>query len=71
MAASTIVTLRVIRLPRHGASCPIGIGVSCSADRQAFAKITSQGLFIEKLEEPLAFYPILVTKAQTIINQLQ
>ncbi|MDC0476863.1 fumarate hydratase [Alphaproteobacteria bacterium] len=50
--------VRVIRLPRHGASCPIGIGVSCSADRQAFAKITSQGLFIEKLErDPSRFLP--------------
>ncbi len=50
--------VRVIRLPRHGASCPIGIGVSCSADRQAFAKITCDGLFIEKLErDPAQFLP--------------
>ena len=42
--------VRVIRLPRHGASCPVGIGVSCSADRQAKAKITKDGIFIEKLE---------------------
>ena len=50
--------VRVIRLPRHGASCPIGIGVSCAADRQAFAKITSEGLFIEKLErDPSKFLP--------------
>ena len=50
--------VRVIRLPRHGASCPIGIGVSCSADRQAFAKITADGLFIEKLERnPARFLP--------------
>jgi len=50
--------VRVIRLPRHGASCPIGIGVSCSADRQAFAKITADGLFIEKLErDPVRFLP--------------
>ena len=50
--------VRVIRLPRHGASCPIGIGVSCSADRQAFAKITADGLFIEKLErDPARFLP--------------
>ena len=50
--------VRVIRLPRHGASCPIGIGVSCSADRQAFAKITPEGLFIEKLErDPARFLP--------------
>ncbi|MGF1679151.1 MAG: fumarate hydratase [Candidatus Methylacidiphilales bacterium] len=43
--------VRVIRLPRHGASCPVGIGVSCSADRQAKAKITKDGIFIEKLED--------------------
>ena len=42
--------VRVIRLPRHGASCPVGIGVSCSADRQAKAKITADGIFIERLE---------------------
>ncbi len=42
--------VRVIRLPRHGASCPVGIGVSCSADRQARAKITRDGIFLEKLE---------------------
>ena len=42
--------VRVIRLPRHGASCPVGIGVSCSADRQAKAKITKEGVFLEKLE---------------------
>ena len=52
--------VRVIRLPRHGASCPIGIGVSCSADRQAFAKITKDGLFVEKLErDPAKFLPNL------------
>ncbi len=50
--------IRIIRLPRHGASCPVGIGVSCSADRQLKAKITKQGLFIEKLEEnPGRFLP--------------
>ena len=50
--------VRVIRLPRHGASCPIGIGVSCSADRQALAKITPEGLFVEKLErDPARFLP--------------
>ena len=52
--------VRVIRLPRHGASCPVGIGVSCSADRQAFAKINQDGLFIEKLErDPAKFLPDL------------
>ncbi|NBV49975.1 fumarate hydratase [bacterium] len=50
--------VRVIRLPRHGASCPIGIGVSCSADRQIKAKITSEGIFLEQLEEnPARFLP--------------
>jgi fumarate hydratase class I len=50
--------VRVIRLPRHGASCPVGIGVSCSADRQAKAKITEQGVFLEQLEEnPARFLP--------------
>lgn len=43
--------IRVIRLPRHGASCPVGIGVSCSADRQAKAKITPDGVFLEMLEK--------------------
>ncbi len=42
--------VRVIRLPRHGASCPVGLGVSCSADRQAKAKITADGVFLEALE---------------------
>ncbi len=48
--------VRVIRLPRHGASCPIGIGVSCSADRQAMAKITKDGVFLEQLETNPAQY---------------
>lgn len=42
--------VRVIRLPRHGASCPVGVGVSCSADRQAVGKITKDGVFLEQLE---------------------
>ena len=50
--------VRVIRLPRHGASCPIGIAVSCSADRQALGKITSDGVFLEELEhDPARFLP--------------
>ena len=48
--------VRVIRLPRHGASCPVGLGVSCSADRQALAKITREGVFLEQLEENPAKY---------------
>lgn len=50
--------VRIVRLPRHGASCPIGIGVSCSADRQAKAKITEEGIFLEQLEtEPAKYLP--------------
>ena len=50
---------RVIRMPRHGASCPVGIGVSCSADRQIKAKITKEGLFLEQLEEnPSQYLPM-------------
>jgi fumarate hydratase class I len=50
--------VRVIRLPRHGASLPIGIGVSCSADRQAKGKITRDGVYLERLEtEPLRYIP--------------
>jgi fumarate hydratase class I len=50
--------VRVVRLPRHGASLPIGIGVSCSADRQAKGKITRDGVFIESLEKyPLPYIP--------------
>jgi fumarate hydratase class I len=48
--------VRVIRLPRHGASNPVGIAVSCSADRQAKGKITSDGIFIEELEHDPAHY---------------
>jgi len=50
--------VRVIRLPRHGASLPIGIGVSCSADRQILGKINKDGIFVEKLEtEPSKYLP--------------
>ena len=50
--------VRVIRLPRHGASLPIGIGVSCSADRQALGKISKDGVFLEQLEtNPSRFLP--------------
>jgi fumarate hydratase class I len=48
--------VRVIRLPRHGASLPVGIGVSCSADRQAKGKITREGVFLERLETNPAQY---------------
>ena len=50
--------VRVVRLPRHGASLPVGIGVSCSADRQIKAKLTPQGIFLEQLEtDPARFLP--------------
>ncbi len=50
--------VRVIRLPRHGASLPVGIGVSCSADRQCLGKISKEGVFIEQLEhDPAQFMP--------------
>ncbi|MBK02561.1 MAG: fumarate hydratase [Acidimicrobiaceae bacterium] len=48
--------VRVVRLPRHAASCPVAIAVSCSADRQALAKITADGIFLEQLEEDPAKY---------------
>ncbi|HPB46190.1 MAG: fumarate hydratase [Microthrixaceae bacterium] len=48
--------VRVIRLPRHGASCPVAVAVSCSADRQALAKITTEGIFLEQLETDPAHY---------------
>ncbi|WP_028654585.1 fumarate hydratase [Nocardioides sp. J54] len=50
--------VRVVRLPRHGASCPVAIAVSCSADRQALGKITSEGVFLEQLEtDPAQYMP--------------
>jgi fumarate hydratase class I len=48
--------VRVVRLSRHGASCPVGIGVSCSADRQVKGKITKDGVFLENLEEDVGKY---------------
>ena len=50
--------VRVVRLPRHGASCPVALAVSCSADRQALAEITPEGVFLEQLErEPAQYLP--------------
>jgi fumarate hydratase, class I len=50
--------VRVVRLPRHGASCPVAIAVSCSADRQALGKITADGVFLEELEtDPAQYLP--------------
>jgi fumarate hydratase class I len=55
---SFALDVRVVRLPRHGASCPVGMGVSCSADRNIKAKITKDGIFVEKMEtNPGQFIP--------------
>ena len=59
---------RVIRLPRHGASCPVGIGVSCSADRNIKAKISRDGIFLEKLEtNPERFLPEVTSTGETAV----
>ena len=56
--------VRVVRLPRHGASCPVGLGVSCSADRQILGKITRDGIFLEQLEtNPAQYLPEMADKA--------
>eukprot|EP00197_Chlamydomonas_leiostraca_P010565 CAMPEP_0202867630 /NCGR_PEP_ID=MMETSP1391-20130828/9536_1 /ASSEMBLY_ACC=CAM_ASM_000867 /TAXON_ID=1034604 /ORGANISM="Chlamydomonas leiostraca, Strain SAG 11-49" /LENGTH=567 /DNA_ID=CAMNT_0049547687 /DNA_START=108 /DNA_END=1811 /DNA_ORIENTATION=- len=55
--------VRVVRLPRHGASCPVGVGVSCSADRQAVGMVSKDGLFVEALERnPGRFLPDVTTE---------
>jgi fumarate hydratase class I len=60
--------VRVIRLPRHGASCPVGMGVSCSADRNIKAKITREGIFLEKLEtNPGRFMPAVEASNENAI----
>jgi len=61
--------VRVVRLPRHGASNPVAIAVSCSADRQVLGKITAQGVFLEQLEEDPARYLPEVTK-QDLTSQV-
>jgi len=61
--------VRVIRLPRHGASCPVGIGVSCSADRQAVGKITKEGVFLEQLETDVSKYLPEVTEENLAANK--
>jgi fumarate hydratase, class I len=54
--------VRVVRLPRHGASCPVALAVSCSADRQALGRITADGVFLEELErDPARFLPEVTT----------
>ncbi len=63
--------VRVIRLPRHGASCPVGLGVSCSADRQILGKINKEGVFIEQLEfEPQKYMSKLNENDETIAIDL-
>jgi fumarate hydratase class I len=61
--------VRVIRLPRHGASCPVGIGVSCSADRQILGKISKDGVFLEQLERNPGQYLPEVT-AQSLSGEV-
>jgi fumarate hydratase class I len=60
--------IRIIRLPRHGASCPVGLGVSCSADRQIKGKITPDGVFLEKLETDVGKYLPDVTDSHVSNN---
>lgn len=60
---------RIIRLPRHGASCPVGLGVSCSADRNIKAKITPEGVFLEKLEtNPARFLPEIEFAGDAVVR---
>ena len=63
--------VRVIRMPRHGASLPIGIGVSCSADRQALGKITRDGIFLEQLETNPAKYMPEIDEASLTDNVVE
>lgn len=61
--------VRVIRMPRHGASCPIGIGVSCSADRQIKGKVTREGVFLEQLEEdPAQYLPMVEPEMKAAVH---
>jgi fumarate hydratase class I len=61
--------VRVIRLPRHGASCPVAIAVSCSADRQAVAKITPSGVWLERLEtDPARYLPEVDLESSPVVN---
>jgi fumarate hydratase, class I len=61
--------VRVIRLPRHGASCPVAIAVSCSADRQAVAKITPSGVWLERLEtDPARFLPDVELESEEVVR---
>ncbi|GMH52255.1 hypothetical protein TrRE_jg6544 [Triparma retinervis] len=63
--------IRVIRLPRHGASCPVGLGVSCSADRQVWGKINKDGVFLEQLEEePSKYLPEVTDKDESLSEEV-
>jgi fumarate hydratase class I len=63
--------VRVVRLPRHGASLPVGIAVSCSADRQARAKITPDGVFLEQLErDPARFLPDVTVESDDLSDDV-
>ena len=62
--------VRIIRLPRHGASCPVAMAVSCSADRQALGKITRDGVFLEQLEtDPAHFLPEVDRRSSTTASR--
>lgn len=66
---SFCLDVRVVRLPRHGASCPIGMGVSCNADRNVKARITSEGIFVERLEkDPAKYLPVPSTVDETEVR---
>jgi fumarate hydratase class I len=61
--------VRVVRLPRHGASCPVAIAVSCSADRQALGKITPSGVWLERLEtDPARFLPEVALEDEAVVR---
>ena len=61
--------VRIVRLPRHGASCPVGIGVSCSADRNILGRIDKEGIWLEKLErDPARFLPDI--KAENLTEEV-
>jgi fumarate hydratase class I len=63
--------VRVVRLPRHGASCPVAIAVSCSADRQILGKITKDGIFLEQLEtDPAKYLPEVTTTDDTGVVEI-
>ncbi len=63
--------VRVIRLPRHGASCPVAIAVSCSADRQILGKITKEGIFLEQLEtDPAKYLPEVTETDDSAVVQI-